>query len=95
MRSLAFRRAGFSIEETLRTYGVVFAFVYGFVLARTGDDHITQAKQIIDAVGPADYPHALEVTNYFVQRRDYDYAQEFVTGLDLILDGVERSAAGV
>jgi len=88
------RQAGFSVERTLHAYAVIFAYVYGFVLAFQDDDHISNAKQIIEAVGPAEFPYAIEATTYYLQRGD-DQTQDFLGGLDLILDGIERTLAGI
>jgi tetracycline repressor-like protein len=37
-----------------------------------------------------EYPHLVEVVGGHVAKAGYDYATEFVFGLDLILDGLER-----
>lgn len=84
------RRAGFSVEMTLHAYGVVFAYVYGFVLAVQRGDHTRQVRQIIDMVGAQQYPYSLEATSHFM-RRSRDSSGEFLGGLDLILDGIERN----
>ena len=39
----------------------------------------------------ADYPHLVEVVGGHVAKVGYDYATEFLFGLDLILDGLERA----
>jgi Tetracyclin repressor-like, C-terminal domain len=41
--------------------------------------------------GDGDYPHLVEVVGGHVATAGYDYATEFVFGLDLILDGLERA----
>jgi hypothetical protein len=38
----------------------------------------------------ADYPHLVEVVGGYVANAGYDYATEFLFGLDLILDGLDR-----
>ena len=38
----------------------------------------------------ADYPHLVEVVGGYVAKAGYDYATEFLFGLDLILDGLDR-----
>lgn len=85
------RRAGFSVPMTLDAYGVVFAYVYGFVLAIDPGDHTAQARQIVGAVGSDRYPYAIEATTYFVQKGCDDHTEEFLRGLDLILGGIERN----
>jgi hypothetical protein len=38
----------------------------------------------------AEYPHLVEVVGGHVAKTGYDYATEFLFGLDLILDGLDR-----
>jgi AcrR family transcriptional regulator len=82
------RDGGFSIEMTVRAYGVIYGYVYGFVLAFNQDTISIQAEQILDHAPPETYPHATEITSYMLQH-GFDYLREFENGLDLILDGLE------
>ncbi len=43
-----------------------------------------------DTDGGAEYPHLVEVVGGYVAKSGYDYATEFVFGLDLILDGLDK-----
>ena len=43
---------------------------------------------------PADYPHLLEFTVEHVLKPGYDFGAEFEFGLDLVLDGLQRSSQG-
>jgi hypothetical protein len=36
-----------------------------------------------------DYPHLVEVVGGYIAKAGYDYATEFLFGLDLILDGLD------
>jgi hypothetical protein len=38
----------------------------------------------------AEYPHLVEVVGGYVAESGYDYASEFLFGLDVILDGLGR-----
>lgn len=38
----------------------------------------------------ADYPHLVEVVGGYVAKAGYDYDREFLFGLDVILEGLER-----
>jgi hypothetical protein len=38
----------------------------------------------------AEYPHLVEVVGGYVAKSGYDYATEFVFGLDLILDALDK-----
>ena len=93
------RAAGFSIEMTVHAYSVQDAYIYGFALQETdmssetpgglrGGGTAADDREYEAAL--ADYPHLVEVVGGYVAKSGYDYATEFVFGLDLILDGLER-----
>ena len=42
-------------------------------------------------VPPDEYPHLTELTVKHVMQPGYDYGNEYVFGLDLILEGLERT----
>jgi AcrR family transcriptional regulator len=96
------RTAGFSIEMTVHAYSVQDAYIYGFALqerdmsSETADDFAAEAQRQIEAYADvlADYPHLVEVVGGHVAKAGYDYATEFLFGLDLILDGLERLRRG-
>jgi AcrR family transcriptional regulator len=96
------RAAGFSIEMTVRAYSVQDAYIYGFALqerdmsSETADDFAAEAQRQMHAYADvlADYPHLVEVVGGYVAKAGYDYATEFLFGLDLILDGLERLRDG-
>jgi len=91
------RAAGFSLELTVRAYSVQDAYIYGFALQETdlspetSDDFAAVAEQQMDTYKDvlADFPHLVEVVGGFVAKEGYDYATEFLFGLDLILAGLE------
>jgi AcrR family transcriptional regulator len=92
------RAAGFSIEMTVHAYSVQDAYIYGFALqetdmsSETPDDFAAEAQRQMDAYEDvlADYPHLVEVVGGYVAESGYDYATEFLFGLDLILAGLDR-----
>src|SRR5215207_11666965 len=92
------RAAGFSLAMTVHAYSVQDAYIYGFALQETDlspeapDDFAAVAQQqMVDYQAVlADYPHLVEVVGGHVAKAGYDYASEFLFGLDLILDGLER-----
>jgi AcrR family transcriptional regulator len=93
-----FRTAGFSLEATGHAYAVVDAFLYGFALqeatlpATGGTEMAEIATQIADQISADDFPHLTEFTTGHVLQPGYDFTNEFEFGLNLILDGLERSA---
>jgi AcrR family transcriptional regulator len=92
------RAAGFSIEMSVHAYSVQDAYIYGFALqetdmsSETPDDFAAEAQRQMDAYADvlADYPHLVEVVGGYVAKSGYDYDTEFLFGLDLILDGLDR-----
>ena len=92
------RAAGFSIEMTVHAMSMQDAYIYGFALQQTDmssetpEDFAAEAqRQMVDyADALADYPNLVEVVGGHVAKAGYDYATEFLFGLDLILDGLER-----
>jgi AcrR family transcriptional regulator len=92
------RGAGFSVEMTVRAMSVQDAYIYGFALQQTdmtpqtADDFAAVARQqMVDyAHALAGYPHLVEVVGGYVAKAGYDYETQFLFGLDVILDGLER-----
>jgi AcrR family transcriptional regulator len=92
------RGAGFSVEMTVRAMSVQDAYIYGFALQQTdltpqtADDFAAVARQqMVDyAEALADHPHLVEVVGGYVATAGYDYETQFLFGLDVILDGLER-----
>jgi AcrR family transcriptional regulator len=91
------REAGFSVEQTVQAYSVLDAYLYGFALQEKSvpfedaQDVTAVAKEQVDAYDAfADYPYLAEVVAGHVAEVGYDFASSFETGLDLILDALER-----
>ena len=92
------RAAGFSLEMTVHAYSVQDSYIYGFVLqetdmsSETPDDFAAEAQRQMTAYEDvlADYPHLVEVVGGHVAQVGYDYDTEFLFGLDLILDGLDK-----
>ena len=92
------RDAGFSIELAAHAFSVLDSYIYGFALQERSlpfptPEETAELAQDILAGFPADkYPHLAELTTQHVLRPGYDYGNEFEFGLDLILDGLERTS---
>ena len=92
------RGAGFSLEMTVHAYSVQDAYIYGFALqerdmaSETADDFAAEAQRQMHEYEAllGDYPNLVEVVGGHVAKAGYDYASEFLFGLDLILDGLDR-----
>ena len=97
--SAACASAGFSIEMTVHAYSVQDAYIYGFAPPAGGPEpgdarrtsRRSRQQQMVDYEAVlADFPHLVEVVGGHVAKVGYDYDAEFVFGLDLILDALER-----
>jgi AcrR family transcriptional regulator len=91
------RTAGFSITMAAHAYSLLDSYIYGFALQQanlpfTGEGDIAEVGEQILRQFPADaYPYFTELTTQHALQPGYDYANEFMFGLDLILDGLERT----
>jgi AcrR family transcriptional regulator len=96
------RAAGFSIPMTVHAMSVQDAYIYGFALQQTDmasetpEDFAAEAQRQMVAYQDAlaDYPNLVEVVGGYVADAGYDYDAEFLFGLDVILDGLDRLLAG-
>ena len=92
------RQAGFPVAQAAHAYSLLDAYSYGFALQEASlpfdtPEETTELAQEIMAGFPADaYPHLTELAVQHVLQPGYDYGDEFQFGLDLILDGLERTA---
>ena len=88
------REAGFSVENAVHAYSLQDAYIYGFALqektlpADTPEQLAEAAESLRRQFSAEEYPHIAETIDEHVTK-DYDFADEFEFGLDLILDGLE------
>ncbi len=91
------RRGGLSLEMTAHAYALLDSYVYGFALqeaslpATGGTEMANLAVGLVEPLPAGVFPHLAEFTTGHVLRTGYDFRSEFEFGLDLILDGLERS----
>ena len=94
------RQAGFPVALAAHAYSALDSYIYGFALQEASlpfdtSEQTSELAQAIVAQFPADeYPHLAEFTFEHVMRPGYDYGREYEFGLDLILDGLERTLDG-
>ena len=71
-------------------------YIYGFALqqvnlpSHTPEESAALAENILRELPADEYPYLAEMIVEHALKPDYDYAEEFEFGLDLILDGLER-----
>ena len=93
------RAAGFSAAMTAHAYALLDSYVYGFALQEAalpfeGPDSVgSVAEPMMALMAAGEYPHLVEMATSYYLQPGYDFADEFGFGLDLVLDGLERSLA--
>ena len=91
------RKAGFSIGLAAHAYSALDSYIYGFALQERSlpFDTVEQTAEMAEAFlayFPAEeYPYLAELTAQHVMQPGYDYGNEYLFGLDLILDGLEQA----
>ncbi|MGA8211302.1 MAG: TetR/AcrR family transcriptional regulator C-terminal domain-containing protein [Nocardioidaceae bacterium] len=94
-----FRAADFPPALTAHAYALLDSYVYGFALQEAslpfeGPESVGEvAGPMMALMATGDYPHLVEMATTYYLQPGYDFADEFRFGLDLILDGLERSLA--
>lgn len=91
------RQSGFPVALAAHAFSVLDSYIYGFALQEaslpfhTGEQTADLARTIMTRFAPDEYPHLTELTLEHVLQPGYDHGNEFEFGLDLILDGLERT----
>ncbi|GAA2128010.1 TetR/AcrR family transcriptional regulator [Glycomyces algeriensis] len=90
------RAGGFTIAGAAHSFALLDSYVYGFVIQELAlplgsPEEIQQSAESVLALAPAEeFPHLTEMAVGHAMKPGYDYGDEFWTGLDLILDGLEQ-----
>ena len=90
------RNAGFSVEMAAHAFSLIDSYIYGFALQEASlpfqspDEATAVAANILDSRTIDAFPHLIEMATEYVLQPGYDYSNEYLFGLDLILDGLER-----
>jgi AcrR family transcriptional regulator len=90
------REGGFSVEGALDAWNALDSHLYGFTLQELSlpfeaEDASRVSADVLGKLSAGQFPHVVEVITQIMQtgRRE-----EFTFGLDLILDGLERTLEG-
>ncbi|HEY3164734.1 MAG TPA: TetR/AcrR family transcriptional regulator [Candidatus Limnocylindrales bacterium] len=93
------RAGGFDMAMAAHAYSALDAYVYGFALTRMtlpferSEQIADVAREMLAPFPAGAYPHLAEFITDHAMQPGYDYGDEFAYGLELVLDGLERSAA--
>lgn len=91
------RGGGFSVPLAAHAFAVLDSYIYGFVLQeqslpfQSGPELERVAEGIFADIPEGAYPHLTELAVEYALAPGYDYGDEFMWGLDLVLDGLERA----
>jgi AcrR family transcriptional regulator len=91
------RDAGFTIQLAAHAFSALDSYIYGFALQErslafgTPEETSELAKAFLLQFPTKNYPRLAELTVEHVLQPGYDYGDEFEFGLNLILDGLERT----
>jgi hypothetical protein len=87
------RAAGFTMEMVAHAYSLLDSYIYGFALTKMNlpFDSSTNVGQVAQSMlhpyPRGEYPNLVQMVTEHVMKPDYDYADEFEYGLDVVLDG--------
>jgi hypothetical protein len=93
------RRAGFSVARAAHAFSALDSCIYGFVLQEAElpfdgpVEAAAMAEAILERIPGDGYPHVRGLTTESGRLPGCDYFNEFLFGLDLLLDGLERASA--
>jgi AcrR family transcriptional regulator len=91
------RDAGFSIQLAAHAFSALDSYIYGFALQEqslrfgTPEETSELARAFLLQFATKEYPRLAELTIEHVLQPGYDYGNEYEFGLDLILDGLEKT----
>lgn len=93
----ALRNAGFSVALAAQAFSVLDSYIYGFVLQEanlpfhTSEELAAVADVILESIPAGEYPHLSELIVEHTLLPGYAYENEYLVGLDLILDALDRT----
>jgi AcrR family transcriptional regulator len=95
------RAAGFDMAMAAHAYSALDAYIYGFALTKmnlpfeTTTDIAEMAETMLEPFPLGEYPNLADFITEHAMKPGYDFADEFVYGLDVILDGLDRAQNSV
>ncbi len=91
------RNGGFSLELTAHAISALDSYIYGFAMQEkslpftTEEETAAMAAIMLAQLPTAEFPYLAELTAKHVLKPGYFYGDEFLFGLDILLDGLERA----
>jgi AcrR family transcriptional regulator len=94
------RAAGFDMAMVAHAYSLLDGYIYGFALTKmnlpfdSGDDVAAIAHTMLEPFPVDRYPNLGAFITEHAMEPGYDFGDEFVYGLEVILDGLETVRSG-
>ena len=91
------RNGGLSVAMTAHAFALIDALIYGFAIqeaslpATSGEEMAELVEEVFDMASADEYPYLTELTTEHILQPGYDFGNEFEFGLNLILDGLDKS----
>ena len=97
-----FRNGGFTVPKAAHAFSAIDSYIYGFAMQEkslpftTPEETAAMAEIMLAQLPRSEYPYLAELTADHVLKPGYFYGDEFLIGLDLMLDGLQtmRDAPG-
>ena len=90
------RAAGFDMAATATAYSLLDSYIYGFALTKMNlpfddtSDIVEMSEKMLEPFPLGEYQNLADFLTEHAMQPGYDYGDEFESGLDVILDGLER-----
>jgi AcrR family transcriptional regulator len=90
-----FRNGGFTVAQAAHAFSAIDSYIYGFAMQEkslpftTPEETAAMAEIMLAQLPRSEYPYLAELTADHVLKPGYFYGDEFLIGLDLMLDGLE------
>jgi AcrR family transcriptional regulator len=91
-----FRNGGFTVPQAAHAFSAIDSYIYGFAMQEkslpftTPEETAAMAEIMLAQLPSSEYPYLAELTADHVLQPGYFYGDEFLVGLDLMLDGLEN-----
>ncbi len=90
------RNGGFSVAATAHSYSLLDSYIYGFALQEinlpfnTSDEAAPVSESMMAQMPTGEFPYLTEIALEHVLKPGYAYSNEYLIGLEIVLDGLER-----
>jgi len=94
-----FRNGGFTIERTAQAFAAIDSYIYGFCMQDKSlpftnpEETAAMAHLMLAHLPVKEYPYLAELTVEHVLQPGYDFGDNFLFGLDLMLDALDVGPA--